>query len=102
VDGSTYRVWMQTRWAAPRYGSRKRTPLPFNREMIRTYLRCDPIAYKVVGTVVSLDDGPPVDSVIVGEKAASAGNWKDAEPGSADAGAGKGACAILDARARRR
>ena len=94
---STFRVWLQTRWAAPRTGSQKRTPSPFNRELIRTYLRCNPTQYKVVSTVVSLNDGPAIDSVVVGDSAAWAGSWVLAAPQSADAGAGDRACAILRA-----
>ncbi|HUQ84471.1 MAG TPA: hypothetical protein VM076_25175 [Gemmatimonadaceae bacterium] len=100
VDGSTYRVWLQTRWATPRSGSRKETPSPFNRELIRTYLRCGSTAYKVVSTVVSLNDAPAIDSVVVNDRAAWAGTWNVAKPQSADAGAGEGACAILRARGR--
>jgi hypothetical protein len=100
VDSVTYRVWMQTRWAAARFGSQKRTASPFNRELIRTYLRCNPTAYRVVGTVVSLDDGPAVDSIVVGDDAARARAWSVAEPQSADAGAGDRACAILRGRSR--
>ena len=102
VDSTTYRVWLQTRWAAASFGSRKKTPSPFNRELIRTYLRCNPTAYRVVSTVVSLNDGAAVDSVVVSDAAARATPWAVAAPQSADAGAGDTACAILRARRRTR
>lgn len=62
--------------------------------MIHTYLRCDPAAYKVIGTVVSLDEGPPLDSIVAGDRAATA-PWSIAKPLSGDARAGDRACAIL-------
>jgi len=98
VDSSTYRLWLKTRWAAPRNGTRKHTSSPFNREMIRTYLRCSPVAYKVIGTVVSLDDGPPLDSMVVGDRRARLGAWNVAKPRSADVGAGENACRLLHRR----
>lgn len=91
----SYLVWMQTRWATPHRGATRRTPSPFNRELIHTFLRCDPVAYKTARTVVSLDDGPPVDSVGAGVEAARRGAWRAADPRSADAAAGAAACTIL-------
>jgi hypothetical protein len=95
ISASTYGVWLQTRWTAPRHGNRKRTASPFNREVIQTYLQCSPVAYRVIRTVVSLNDGPPVDSIVVGDRAAWAAAWAIAKPHSADIGAGDRACAIL-------
>ncbi len=95
LGNDRYLVWLQTRWNAPRQGRTKQTATPFNRELIHTFLRCDPTGYKVVQTVVSLNDGPPIDSVGVGQVAAKARNWAAASAGSADAGAAEQACAIL-------
>ena len=95
VADDVYLIWLQTRWSAPRRGSTKTTATPFNRELIRTFLRCNPTQYKVVQTVVSLNDGPPIDSVGVGLAATKAGKWTSPSHGSADIGAGDRACAIL-------
>jgi len=95
-----YLIWLQTRWAEPRRGRTKTTPTPFNREMIRTFLHCNPTQYKVIQTVVYLNDGPPIDSVGVGLAAATSGEWTTPSPGSADIRAGDRACAILHGRFR--
>lgn len=100
VDANSYLLWMQTHWLMPRRGATKRAASPFNRELIHTFLRCDTVAYKVARTVVSLDDGPPVDSVGAGIEAARRAGWRTAGLGSADAGAGAEACVILS-RSRR-
>ena len=92
---------MQTRWAMPRRGSAKRTPSPFNRELIHTFLLCDPVAYKVARTVVSLDDGPPVDSLGAGVDAAWRADWRRASLRSADIGAVAAACTTLNRQYRR-
>jgi len=98
VGSNTYLLWMQTRWFLPRRGGTKRTASPFNRELIHTFLRCEPLAYKVARTVVSLDDGPPVDSVGAGVAAAKRADWHPVSSGSADAGAGAQACEVLSHR----
>lgn len=96
VAADSYLLWMQTRWLTPRSGSTKRTPSPFNRELIHTFLRCAPVAYKVARTVVSLDDGPAVDSVGAGVDTARQAGWQTSSGGSADAAAGAEACALLN------
>jgi hypothetical protein len=98
VDADGYLVWMQTRWVTPRNGSTKRTSSPFDRELIHTFFKCDPIAYEVVRTVVFLDDGPPIDSVGADLQPARARAWRTARPGSADLGAGSAMCEIVRRR----
>jgi hypothetical protein len=98
VDADAYLVWMQTRWVTPRNGSTKRTSSPFDRELIHTFVKCNPIAYKVVRTVVSLESGPPVDSVGTDLQTARASTWRPASPGSADLGAGRAMCGIVRRR----
>lgn len=95
ADAKSYLLWMQTRWLTPRRGSTKRTPSPFNRELIHTFLRCEPLAYKVARTVVSLGDGPPIDSLGGGVDVARRAPWRSATRGSADAVAGAEACRLL-------
>ena len=95
ADAKSYLLWMQTRWLTPRRGSTKRTPSPFNREFIHTFLQCEPLAYKVARTVVSLDDGPPIDSLGGGVDTARRASWRPASRGSADARAGAEACRLL-------
>lgn len=98
VDADAYLVWMQTRWVTPRNGSTKRTPSPFDRELIHTFFKCNPIAYKVARTVVVLGDGPPIDSVGTDLQTARASAWRPASPGSADLGAGRAMCGIVPRR----
>lgn len=101
VDTQSYLLWMQTRWVVPRRGSTRRAPSPFNRELIHAFLRCDTVGYKVARTIVSLDDGPPVDSVGAGVDAARRADWRPASPRSADLGAGSAACTMLDPKSPR-
>jgi hypothetical protein len=100
VEANSYLLWMQTRWLVPRSGAIKRTPSPFNRELIHTFLRCEPVAFKVARTVVSLDDGPTIDSTGAGVVAARRSAWHSSNPGSADAAAGIGTCRILARRSK--
>jgi hypothetical protein len=90
-----YVIWLQTQWTVPRHGSRRRTSLAFNREIIHSFLRCNPTGYKVASTVVSLNDGPPVDSVAVGLDAARKSQWSEPAANSVDAIAGAAVCAML-------
>jgi hypothetical protein len=101
IDADSYLVWMQTRWRVPRRGSTKRTPSPFNRELIHTFLRCQPVAYRVAQTVVSLNGGPAIDSIGSGVDSARQADWHPASAGSADAAAGAEACRVLNRRSRR-
>lgn len=95
IAPDSYLIWMQTRWLEPRTGTTKRTPSPFDRELIHTFVRCELLAYKVARTIVSLDDGPAVDSIGAGVDAARQADWHPSAAGSADAIAGAEACALL-------
>ena len=93
-----YVIRLETRWKIPRRGRTKRTSTPFNRELIRAFLRCQPPGYKVISTVVSLNNGAPIDSVATSVADARMKEWSIPARGSADAGVADRVCAILRIR----
>jgi hypothetical protein len=84
-------VWYQTRHLEPR----EYNGVPWNREVIHSLLRCDPLSFKTVLTTIFLDDGPPV-AQIGGDLASVADNdWRPTASGSVDEGAMRGACSTI-------
>ena len=95
--GGVYLVWFETRHAAiARDGGH-----PFDREVIRDFIRCDPLAFKNVGAMLSLGDGPVVVWQGGDVRRASATQWKPTTPGSVDESAFSEACRLLGEIARR-
>lgn len=86
-----YLVWYETQHARPKVEAGKR----WNREIIRSLLRCDPLSFKTVRITVHYGDGPSVarrggEIEDVADKP-----WKPVIPGSVDEGAMGTACAII-------
>jgi hypothetical protein len=95
--GGVFLTWIETRHAqVEREGGRA-----FDREVIRNFLRCDPLSFKNVGVMLSLDDGPVVVWRGGDVRAAWRRPWKPTIPGSVDEGAMSRQCAMLGEIARR-
>jgi len=89
-DGA-YLVWYQTRHAAPKV----EVGQPWNRELIRSLLQCDPLAFKTVRITLHYDAGPVV-AAQGGEVADVADHsWKSPTSGSVDEAAMREACAVI-------
>jgi hypothetical protein len=92
IANNAFLVWFETRWARPH---QTQAPGPFNRETIRTILRCRPVAYKTVHVSVSLDAGPVVAEQGGTVADAERQEWKVPAPDSADEHSFVAACAAL-------
>jgi hypothetical protein len=95
--GGVYLTWIETRHARLEHENGH----PFNREIIRNFLRCDPLSFKTVGVMLSLDDGPVVVWQGGDVRAGWAKPWKPTIPSSVDEGAMSRQCALLGEIARR-
>lgn len=86
-------VWYETRHLE----MREHEGSPWNREVIHSLLRCDPLSFKTVRTTIFLEHGPPI-AQIGGLMAEVLGRpWRPAGPGSVDEGAMRGACEVVQA-----
>ena len=90
-SGGAYLVWYQTRHAAPKVEAGQ----PWNRELIRSLLRCDPLLFKTVRITLHYDAGPVVaarggDLVAVADTP-----WKSPTAGSVDEEAMREACVVI-------
>lgn len=94
--GDAYLVWYQTIHAT----LREHDGEPWNREIIRSFLRCEPVSFKTVHITIFLDDGPPVATEGGDLEDAVDQPWNEATA-SVDRPAMKRACEIIRARARR-
>jgi hypothetical protein len=70
----SYLVWYETVHATLR-GHNGR---PWNREIIRSYLRCDPLSFKTVRITIFLNDGPAVAQEGGDPQDVADQSWKDA------------------------
>jgi len=70
----------------------------WNREIIRSLLRCDPVQFKTVRVTVFLDEGPAVAQEGGSMAEAAAIEWREAIPGSIDAASMEAACAKVAGR----
>ena len=89
-------VWYETRHLAMREHEGK----PWNREIIRSLLRCKPLSFKTVLTTIFLNNGPPVAQI--GGVQADVGTkpWRPVLPNSVDEAAMRGACQVLQGNFR--
>lgn len=91
ADGS-YRLRFETRHAHQRIAGAR----PFNRGHLELLVRCDPLSFKTVSQVLSLNDGPAVFRQESALAALADSAWKPAPTGSIDARFLRAACAALD------
>jgi hypothetical protein len=84
-------VWYQTRHSEPRDEAGRL----WNRELIRSLLRCEPLSFKTVRITVHLDDGPVVAER--GGKLADVRDepWRPVGSPSVDEAAMSQACAVI-------
>lgn len=84
-------VWYETRHLAMRDHEGK----PWNREIIRSLLRCEPLSFKTVLTTIFLENGPPIAQI--GGRAADVREklWRPVGPDTVDEAAMRGACKLL-------
>lgn len=85
-------VWYETRHLAMREHEGK----PWNREIIRSLLRCEPLSFKTVLTTVFLDDGPPIAQIGGREADVREKPWRPVRPDTVDEAAMRGACKFLN------
>jgi hypothetical protein len=90
-DGS-WLVWFETRHAAEREQDGRR----FNRERIRSLLRCEALAFKTVHVAMTLDDGPVVYERGGTLDDASRAPFRTVRPGTVDLPSMTRACALLN------
>ncbi len=89
-----YLVWYETKHTSPKVEAGK----PWNREIIRSMLRCDPLSFKTVRITVHYDDGPVV-AAIGGDVADVASKpWKPVVSPSVDEATMRPACAFIAQR----
>ena len=93
LEPDTFAVWYQTQ----RFVMQEEDGEPWNREVIRSLLRCTPLEFKTVRVTVFLDDGPPVAQVGATLEDISDQPWRAVIPESIDAASMKGACALITA-----
>jgi hypothetical protein len=88
---NAYLVWYQTRHATPKVEAGQ----PWNRELIRSLLRCDPLSFKTVRITLHYDAGPVV-AARGGDVADVASEpWKPVTSGSVDEAALREACVVI-------
>jgi hypothetical protein len=97
ADGS-YRLHFETRHAHQRMAGDR----PFNRGHLELLVRCDPLGFKTVSQVLSLNDGPAVFRQASALAALADSAWKPAPTGSIDARFLRAACAALGPSAAHR
>jgi|SRR5688572_7386375 hypothetical protein len=85
-------VWYETRHLA----MRKHEGKPWNREIIRSLLRCEPLSFKTVLTTIFLGDGPPIAQVGGSEADVREKPWRPVGPDTVDEAAMQGACKLLN------
>ena len=92
-----YLVWYETKHTSPKVEAGK----PWNREIIRSLLRCDPLSFKTVRITVHYNDGPVV-AAIGGDIADVASKpWKPVVSPSVDEATMRPACAFIAQRSAR-
>ena len=84
-------VWYETRHLAMREHEGK----PWNREIIHSLLRCEPLSFKTVLTTIFLNDGPPVAQIGGVQADVRTKPWRPVLRDSVDEAAMRGACRIL-------
>ena len=89
-------VWYETRHLAMREHEGK----PWNREIIRSLLRCEPLSFKTVLTTIFLNDGPPVAQIGGVQADVRTKPWRPVLPDSVDEAAMRGACQVLQGKLR--
>ena len=94
IPDDAYLLWFETRHATTRVHDGE----PWNRELIRSFLQCEPfLSFKTVRMSVFHDDGPLVAQQD-GTKDVFDQPWEPVRSPSVDEGAAEGACAILGDR----
>ncbi len=92
-----YLVWYETKHTSPKVEAGR----PWNREIIRSLLRCDPLSFKTVRITVHYDDGPVV-AAIGGDVADVASKpWKPVVSPSVDEATMRPACVFIAQRSAR-
>jgi hypothetical protein len=89
-------VWYETRHLAMREHEGK----PWDREIIRSLLRCEPLSFKTVLTTIFLKDGPPLAQIGGAEADVRTKPWRPVLPNSVDEAAMRGACQVLQRPSR--
>jgi hypothetical protein len=84
-------VWYETRHLA----EREHEGQPWNREVIHSLLRCEPLSFKTVLTTIFLDQGPPIAQIGGRIEDILDQPWRPVGPGSVDEGAMRAACSLL-------
>lgn len=95
-EPDTFAVWYRT----DRLETQFEDEQPWNREIIRSLLRCDPVQFKTVRITVFLDDGPPVAQEGGSMAEAARVEWRDPVLESIDEASMEGACAKVAGRRR--
>lgn len=86
-----YLVWLETKHASLQTEFGK----PWNREIIRSLLRCAPLSFKTVRVTLQYNDGPVI-AAEGGDVASVADRpWKPVIPRSVDEARMSGACALI-------
>ncbi len=89
-EPNTYAVRYQTE----RFVMQDEDGEPWNREVIRSLLQCQPLEFKTVRVTVFLDAGPPVDQVGGSVEDIAEEPWR-AVRASIDAASMEGACSLI-------
>lgn len=92
-EPGTFAVWYRT----DRLVMQEEDGEPWNREVIRSLLRCSPVEFKTVRVTVFLDDGPPVAQIGGTLEDVSDEPWRAVVPESIDAASMRDACALIGA-----
>jgi len=90
-------VWYETIHAT----LREHDGQPWNREIIRSYLRCEPLSFKTVRITIFLNDGPAVAQEGGDPQDVAGQPWKDATA-RVDKAAMSRACEIITEQERNR
>ena len=90
-EESSVSVWYQTRHLT----MKKHEGKDWNREVIHSYLRCEPLSFKTVLMTIFLEHGEPVAQIAKSPAELSKEDWRPVIQGSVDEGSLKMACELL-------